>query len=236
MKTKLLESGDRAPDFALPAVHRDGMVTLEEYRGRSPVLVGFFRGLNCPFCRRLIAQLGALVPDLRATGVECLGIVCTPVKQARLYARYYPPKLPLASDVEGVTHHAFGIPRFAVLRDDAAETPRWPWSVKEGELRETRVNPQGIFPAPLPVDEAADELNRRDGFQATPEDKAVSARHWNQVGALFLIDRDGIVRWRDLEAADGPAGVGSFPSTGELLRVAASVAAAPVTTADQQRA
>ena len=41
-----LRSGDPAPDFALPAVNRDGQVSLGDYRGRSPVLVGLFRGLH----------------------------------------------------------------------------------------------------------------------------------------------------------------------------------------------
>ena len=46
-----LQPGDLAPSFRLPAVNRDGMVSLEDYHGRSPVLVGLFRGLHCPFCR-----------------------------------------------------------------------------------------------------------------------------------------------------------------------------------------
>ena len=41
-----LGSGDSAPDFALPAVNREGQVSLDDYRGRSPVLVGLFRGLH----------------------------------------------------------------------------------------------------------------------------------------------------------------------------------------------
>ena len=39
-------SGDPAPHFALPAVNREGQVSLDDYRGRSPVLVGLFRGLH----------------------------------------------------------------------------------------------------------------------------------------------------------------------------------------------
>ena len=52
MSFPLLNPGDPAPDFALPAVNRDDQVSLDDYRGRSPVLVGLFRGLHCPFCRR----------------------------------------------------------------------------------------------------------------------------------------------------------------------------------------
>ena len=46
MALPLLQPGDPAPDFALPAVNREGQVSLGDYRGRSPVLVGLFRGLH----------------------------------------------------------------------------------------------------------------------------------------------------------------------------------------------
>jgi peroxiredoxin len=41
-----LHPGDPAPSFGLPAVNREGQVSLDDYRGRSPVLVGLFRGLH----------------------------------------------------------------------------------------------------------------------------------------------------------------------------------------------
>jgi peroxiredoxin len=31
-----------------------GEVSLADYRGKRAVLLGFFRGLHCPFCRRQI--------------------------------------------------------------------------------------------------------------------------------------------------------------------------------------
>jgi peroxiredoxin len=46
MASMPLRSGDPAPDFSLPAVNREGPVSLGDYRGRSPVLVGLFRGLH----------------------------------------------------------------------------------------------------------------------------------------------------------------------------------------------
>jgi peroxiredoxin len=41
-----LQPGDRAAGFSLPAVNRDGRIALDDYRGKSPVLVGLFRGLE----------------------------------------------------------------------------------------------------------------------------------------------------------------------------------------------
>lgn len=41
----LVQKGEPAPDFTLPAAHGDGTVSLADYRGRSPVLLALFRGL-----------------------------------------------------------------------------------------------------------------------------------------------------------------------------------------------
>ncbi len=46
MTSAPLRPGDSAPHFALPVVNRDGQVSLDHYRGRSPLLLGLFRGLH----------------------------------------------------------------------------------------------------------------------------------------------------------------------------------------------
>ena len=46
MASTPLHPGDPAPLFTMPAVNREGQVTLDDYRGRSPVLLGLFRGLH----------------------------------------------------------------------------------------------------------------------------------------------------------------------------------------------
>jgi hypothetical protein len=53
-----LQAGDRAPEFTLPAVDREGTVSLADYRGRTALLLGLFRGTYCPFCRRAIVRMG----------------------------------------------------------------------------------------------------------------------------------------------------------------------------------
>ena len=54
-----LQTGDPVPAFTLPAANREGMVSLADLRGK-PFLIGFYRGLHCPFCRRQVVQLGAV--------------------------------------------------------------------------------------------------------------------------------------------------------------------------------
>src|SRR6476646_6946331 len=93
MALPLLQPGGPAPDFALPAVNREGQVSLGDYRGRSPVLVGLFRGLHCPFCRRQIVQLNSTQDKLKAMGVERMAVVNTPFERARLYWQYRPERV-----------------------------------------------------------------------------------------------------------------------------------------------
>ena len=43
--TTPLQTGRRAPDITLPAVSREGTISLSEVWGRSPVFLALFRGL-----------------------------------------------------------------------------------------------------------------------------------------------------------------------------------------------
>ena len=109
------QPGDRAPEFTLPAVNRDGVVSLADFRGRCAVLVGLFRGFDCPFYRRQITQLGVAQDKLRAAGVETLAIIATPAPRAALYIRYRPTPVILLADPDLATHRAFGLPRVEVV-------------------------------------------------------------------------------------------------------------------------
>lgn len=41
-----LGPGESAPSFTLPAINREGSVSLEDYRGKCATLVALFRGLH----------------------------------------------------------------------------------------------------------------------------------------------------------------------------------------------
>ena len=198
--------GEPAPDFTLPAVGREGTVSLDDYRGRSPVLLAMFRGLYCPFCRRAIAQLGVATDSLKANGVETLAIVATTPDNARLYFRFRPTRAPLAADPELITHRAYGLPRPPV-------TPELMAAVKQ-----TRINPTGELLEPLPVIEASGALDKIHGFAPSETDRQESERQFPQLKGQFLVDRDGIVRWANIEtASEGIAGLGKFPTEEELV-------------------
>ena len=119
MSSTLLHPGDPAPDFSLPAVNREGQISLDDYRGRSPVLVALFRGLHCPFCRRQLVQLGTTQDKLKALGVETMAVVNTPLERARLYFKYRPARVLLAADPDAATHRAFRVPAGSVIENES---------------------------------------------------------------------------------------------------------------------
>lgn len=201
--------GAQAPDFALPSVDGSGTITLEDYRGRSPLFLALFVGLWCPFCRRSIAEMAATEPALKEQGVETLCVVATPPDNARLYFKYRPTRLRLAADPELTTHRAYGVPK-------PAPTPEL-----MQELGSVRINPDGIFPEALPVEEAAAAVGKLDGYSGTEVDQADMQRQWPQLKGQFLIDRHSIVRWANIECGnEGLAGLGKFPSRDEILTAA----------------
>jgi peroxiredoxin len=193
--------GERAPDFTLPAIDREETVSLADYRGRSPLFLALFIGLWCPFCRRSIAQMGTTEARLKAAGVESLGVVATSPENARLYFKYRPTRLRLGADPGLSTHRAYGLPK-------PEPTPE----LMRG-IETTRINPDAAFPEALPIMEAAAALTRADGYANNETDEAEIQRQWPQLKGQFLIDRDGIVRWANVECAtEGLAGIGKFPT------------------------
>ncbi len=106
-----VESGQRAPDFVVSAVHEDRTISLADYRGKSPLLLGLFPGLYCPFCRRALAQMATSSRELNSQGVDVLAIVGTDLENARLYFKYRPTSMPLGADPQLTTHRSYGVPR-----------------------------------------------------------------------------------------------------------------------------
>jgi peroxiredoxin len=201
--------GEPAPDFTLPAVDGKDQVSLADYRGRSPVFLSLLIGLWCPFCRRQIARMGATEAKLKAVGVETLGIVATPPENAQLYFKFRPTRVRLAADPQLTTHRAYRLPKPDV-------NPEF----MQG-LQTVRINPHGEFPEPLPIVKAVEATAKADGYANTDIDQADMERQFPQLKGQFLIDRDGIVRWANIECAnEGMAGVGKFASDEEILTAA----------------
>lgn len=217
-----LQPGEYAPAFALPSANQKGTVSLASLHGH-PFLIAFFRGLHCPFCRRQVGQLGSLQPALRAVGVETVAVINTPVERARIYFEHRPTPAVLLCDQDCSTHRAFGVPYGDFLPEDSRERPVWPYRTSMEQFKAARINPTGELAEALHPMTANALLNAQDGFELTEVDHAIFANHATQLVGHFLIDGDGIVRWVQIEARDGPDGLGTFPNAAEMLTAASSL-------------
>lgn len=214
-----LQPGEPASAFALPAANRAGVVSLADLRGRA-FLIGFYRGLHCPFCRRQVVQLGAVQPVLSAAGIETLAVINTPVDRARLYFRHRPTPVTLLSDPDCLTHRAYGVPYGVFLPEGSQEKAEWPYRATLEQFGAARINPTGELPAPTQPMEANAVLNARDGFQMEAADEAILATHPTQLVGHFLVDAAGIVRWVEIEAPDSPDNLGTLPTAEQLIAAA----------------
>ena len=71
--THALDVGDRFPDMVLPNAEGD-LVAIADLQRRGPVVVTFFRGIWCPYCRLMLDALVAALPELEAAGASLVGI------------------------------------------------------------------------------------------------------------------------------------------------------------------
>src|SRR5262245_24582517 len=204
-----VQSGEPAPNFEVSAVHHEGTVSLADYRGQRPVLLALFRGLYCPFCRRHVVQLQNTAEKLRQVGVETLGIVGSAVDRVRFYLRFRPVRCALGADPELITHGAYGL----------SQSPLTPeiWDAVDSASRRLATE-LGIR---VSESKAREAINRLDGFELTDSERREVQRHQAQFTGQFLVDREGIVRWSNIECAqEGLAGIDKFPSDEELLAAA----------------
>ena len=210
-----LQRGERAPNFVLDAITREGTIAIDDFRGDKPVLVGLYRGLHCPFCRRHIATISQLAPALSAKGIESLTVVNTPIERARLYLRYHPMVgLLAASDPDRTSHRAFGLPNMQITEDITA----LPHKVSMSDVKAMRLNLPGEMPEPMDPFSALEYLNKKDNYDITDADQKMVATGIGQLVGQFLLDREGVVRWTFSEVLDG--GMFAAPNSEEMMSVA----------------
>ncbi|MGO6816042.1 peroxiredoxin-like family protein [Rhizobium brockwellii] len=216
-----LQPGDRAPNVVLDAITRQGKVAIDDFRGQKPVLVGLFRGLHCPFCRRQIAAMAELTGALQEKGIDSLTVVNTPIDRARLYFRYHPlPNLLAASDPERVSHRAFGLPN---LQFTEAEND-WPRKVSMTAVTSMRIDMPGELPAPMNPMAASEFLDKADGYEITEDDTQMIATGYGQLVGEFLLDRDGVVRWCFTEVEGDGRHMFGGPAPREVMSAASNMA------------
>ncbi|MGY5780651.1 peroxiredoxin-like family protein [Rhizobium hainanense] len=216
-----LQPGDRAPNVVLDAITRQGKIAIDDFRGQRPVLVGLFRGLHCPFCRRQIAAMSELTGALQEKGIDSLTVVNTPIERARLYFRFHPlPNLLAASDPERVSHKAFGLPNVQFTEDETD----WPRKVGISAVRSMRIDMPGELPQPMDPMTAMEFLDKADGYEITEDDKHMVATGEGQLVGEFLLDRDGVIRWCFTEAEEAGRHMFGIPAPREVMSAASNMA------------
>ena len=157
--------------------------------------------------------LSATAEKLEREGVQTLAVVATDARRARTFFRYRRPRMPVGADPDLATHRAYGLPN-AAITPELVETVQ----SKSAQLLRELKQPE------VPIAEAYDALGRLDGYQLTEDDAAEAQRDQVQLLGQFLIDRDGVVRWANIECAQGQlAGIGQMPSDEELLAAVRAV-------------
>src|SRR5918994_2029903 len=218
---RTLQPGDVAPNVVLDAITRQGKVAVDDYRGRTPVLIGIFRGLHCPYCRRHIATMAQLEPALREKGIDTLSVVNTPIERARLYFRYRPmPNVLAAADPERASHRAFGLPNLEFTQDEND----WPRKVAMAEVANMRIDFPGELPGPMDPMAASELLDKKDDYEITEADQQMIATGHGQLVGQFLLDRQGIVRWSFTEVPEGGRYMFGAPNPEELMSAVSKVA------------
>jgi hypothetical protein len=124
----------------------------------------------------------------------------------------------LAADPDAATHRAFGLPAIALIDDESATS--WPLSATMRRLQAVGIIPTGELSEPQNVTAAMETLNKRDAFELVEADLQIVAAQGSQLAGHFLIDREGVIRWRQVEASEGIRHLSTFPSDEEILRAA----------------
>ena len=184
-----IDVGQKAPSFRLLAGH-GGEISLDDFRGRSHAVVWFTKGMACPFCRTQMSQLARGYPRLKAAGAEVLMITPTRPDRARFYARNFSIPFVYLCDPDYVAHQDWGV----VVRRHSIV-----WYAKLAVTMSRMEKPMAEIGNPKPT---------LGEFPALLHDSDM---------ALFVVDRGGIVRYRQLTAYAGPDGFSEIPSVDEIL-------------------
>lgn len=101
-----LKAGDPAPDFQLPD-QSGGLVRLADFRGRK-LLVYFYPRADTPGCTRQSCAVRDALPDLRAAGIDAVGISPDGATAQNKFDRKFSLGFPLLADVDHAVAAAWG--------------------------------------------------------------------------------------------------------------------------------
>lgn len=220
MENGTLAIGDRAPDFSVAAINKDGQLALSDFVGRAPVFLNFMRGLHCPFCRRAMAQIQQIDKQLEGMGVESAMVIITPLDRAQAYFRYRPTTILAGTDPTVDSYRSYGVP----LQEFTESEDHWPRKASMKTIMEVPIDAGGYVSPPSGLLPAMIAKNEAEGYKETPEEEVAHTTVPSPLDSRFMIDKDGVVRWVFIEAQDGVEDFGKLPGTEQILEAARAVA------------
>jgi peroxiredoxin len=102
------KAGDAAPDFVLPEA-RGGVLRLSTLAAQGPVVLSFYRGGWCPYCRLELSALQQVWPQMQACGASLVAISPQTPAEAIGMAHHDGLTFPLLSDAGNAVATAFGL-------------------------------------------------------------------------------------------------------------------------------
>jgi peroxiredoxin len=104
----VLKAGDAMPDFVLPTTDGD-LVFAGDLLARGPLVIVFFRGGWCPFCKATLMALNDVLPEIEAAGASLIALLPDTGDRAVATSRALALHYPVLSDVDGATAMEFGV-------------------------------------------------------------------------------------------------------------------------------
>ena len=185
-----VEVGRQAPTFRLPA-GQGGEIGPADYRGRSNLVVWFTKGMACPFCRTQMSQFARGLGRLKAAGTEVIQITPTKLDRARFYVKNFPIPFPYLCDPDLTVHREWGL---------GVRSHSLLWYLQKFQAGSKMTMPEAEI-----------------GNPKTPLTELPALFRDTDMG-LFVLDRQGVVRYRNTGAYVNEQGHRAIPSMDEILR------------------
>jgi peroxiredoxin len=103
-----LKPGDAIPAFLLPDAE-GRLVASDDLLARGPLVINFFRGNWCPYCRQTLKALEAALPEIEAAGGQLVALTPDTGHHLADTKRVQRLSYEILSDVDGAVGLQFGV-------------------------------------------------------------------------------------------------------------------------------
>lgn len=103
----MVQDGDKAPDFELPAESGD-KIKLSGFKGKGVVLY-FYPKDDTSGCTLEAKDFSSFAPDFRKLGIEVIGLSPDSIESHRKFSRKYDLAVRLAADEDKAVANAYGV-------------------------------------------------------------------------------------------------------------------------------